>query len=155
MKLVKSKSTVVDAVQLIHETARQAAYNDPYIKKITGALLCGAADPVNELSSFLSEDLTFLPDPAGLQIVKSPKRLIIDGSGNCVDITVLLAAVGYRLELPVSFMVASFDGVSLTHIYPKIGGDVYDVTMYMPGGGGLSGFKKNIFAPAVRVLEFF
>jgi len=155
MKLIKKNSTVIDAIQLIQDTSRAAAWNDSFVKLITGAILAGGRDSVEILAEFLTKEVEFMPDPAGLQIVRNPRRLIIDGVGNCVDLTVLLAAIGYRLGLPVSFMVASYDGQTLTHIYPKIDGDVFDVTMFQPGGGGLQGFEKNKTAPALSVLEFY
>ena len=58
-------------------------------------------------------------DDEGVQMIKSPARLIADGCGDCKSYTMFIASCLHCLEIPCIVRFVNFDGGNqYTHVYP-------------------------------------
>lgn len=58
-------------------------------------------------------------DDEGVQMIKSPARLIADGCGDCKSYTMFIASCLHSLGIPCKVRFVNFDGGSqYTHVYP-------------------------------------
>ena len=58
-------------------------------------------------------------DDDGVQMIKSPARLIADGCGDCKSYTMFIASCLHSLGIPCKVRFVNFDGgKQYTHVYP-------------------------------------
>lgn len=89
------------------------------------------ADIVNELRgldvdeqcrsifAYLVEHVTYQLDPAGVQYIKSPARLLKDSYGDCKSLTIFIASCLHCLGIRHTIRFVNFDGgFQYSHVYP-------------------------------------
>lgn len=65
------------------------------------------------------ENIRYKKDPDGQQWVKTPARLIYDGSGDCKSYSILICSVLTLLGVKNKFRFVSYDGTTnYSHVYP-------------------------------------
>lgn len=72
---------------------------------------------VEALFSFARDRIRYVEDPPGLEKVSDFQRTTEAGYGDCDDKAVWLATVLYALNIPVRFIVQSYDGREWAHVY--------------------------------------
>lgn len=69
--------------------------------------------------AYLVEHVTYLLDAPGKQYIKSPARLLKDGTGDCKSFTLFVSACLQCVGVPHIIRFVNFDGgKQYTHVYP-------------------------------------
>lgn len=77
---------------------------------------------------YLLEHVQYVVDEPGSQLIKSPARLIADGTGDCKSMTIFIASCLHCLGIPHTIRFVNFDGgTQYTHVYPIAFGDDGDL----------------------------
>lgn len=67
---------------------------------------------------FAIENVKYNEDPAGVQLIRTPARLLHDGEGDCKSYAILIASILDNLNIPCMFRFVSFtDDKQYTHVY--------------------------------------
>lgn len=67
---------------------------------------------------FAIENVKYNEDPAGVQLIRTPARLLHDGEGDCKSYAILIASILDNLDIPCMFRFVSFtDYKQYTHVY--------------------------------------
>lgn len=76
-------------------------------------------DQCRSIFAYLVEHVHYLLDPAGVQYIKSPARLLKDGAGDCKSLTLFIASCLHCLGVRHTIRFVNFDnGLQFTHVYP-------------------------------------
>ena len=71
------------------------------------------------LFKYMVENTYYRLDDEGVQMIKSPGRLIADGCGDCKSYTMFIASCLHCLGIPCIVRFVNFDGgAQYTHVYP-------------------------------------
>lgn len=74
---------------------------------------------IEEVYGFMVKSTYYRLDDDGVQMIKSPARLIEDGCGDCKSYTMFIASCLHCLEIPCIVRFVNFDGGDqYTHVYP-------------------------------------
>lgn len=110
-----------------------AALMQPDVIQVANELVEG--DPVNNptayitsIRRFLSNKVSFVPDPIGVELLRTPRALLGDiarrgfTQGDCDDVAVLGAALGKAVGVPARFSVVGFHGPQgpLRHVWTDL-----------------------------------
>lgn len=80
---------------------------------------CGEESKCEAVFAYMVEHVSFLLDPAGTQMIKSPARLLADGNGDCKSLTMFVSCCLHCLGISHIIRFVSFDGDNqFTHVYP-------------------------------------
>lgn len=111
----------------------------PYIKELAAKLCINKEEPFYtafRLCNFAYNAATFEPDEEGKQVLKTPAALLREKKGNCVDYTILIAALAYAANIPAIIkVVAVKNSKDYGHVYPVINGLPCDVVPYQRQDG--------------------
>lgn len=108
----------------------RAAIRDPAQKIRTLAMQLVANLPprsyqreVYRLHQFVRDDIRYVRDPVGVELVSTPARTLDTRAGDCDDKSVLLAALLESLGHPTRFKAIALKGGPFSHVYveTKIG----------------------------------
>lgn len=81
-----------------------------------------SSDPyttAHNIWAWIAGNIRYKKDPEGEQWIKTPSRLIFDGSGDCKSMTILICSVLTRLGIKNKFRFVSYDNTrNYTHVYP-------------------------------------
>jgi len=87
-------------------------------------------EPFEILAKHIYECVYFEPDPPKTQVIRTPHAVLRDERANCVDYTVILAAVAKALGLPVTIRIVKFSpDKNFSHVYPIIDGVPVDLVI--------------------------
>jgi len=75
------------------------------------------ANPVVALFLLARDWIRYVPDPPDCEKVSDWEHTTASGEGDCDDKTVWLATALLALDIPVRFVVQSYDGGSWDHVY--------------------------------------
>lgn len=102
----------------------------PLLVQTTGRILAdstGPADQARRIREFLTVYVRFLPDPSGLELVRSPVFMLREieahgqTQGDCDDVATLGAAMGLAVDLPARFVVLSFKPhAPFSHVFTEL-----------------------------------
>lgn len=81
--------------------------------------ICGSIDQQCEsVFAYLVNNTYYVLDSYGNQFIKSPARLLNDGTGDCKSLTMFLACCLHCLHIPHIIRFVNFDGGNqFTHVY--------------------------------------
>lgn len=69
--------------------------------------------------AYLTENVSYKLDDDGVQLIKSPARLLVDGCGDCKSLTMFIACCLHCLGIPHIIRFVNYDGGrQYTHVYP-------------------------------------
>lgn len=69
--------------------------------------------------AYLTENVVYKLDDDGVQLIKSPARLLADGYGDCKSLTMFIACCLHCLGIPHIIRFVNYDGgKQYTHVYP-------------------------------------
>jgi hypothetical protein len=126
--IVKRDASINDVLQVMVAMILQEKNSDT-VKSIAKEL---AGYPTRTqlatLGNFIARQCPFMPDNPTEQKIKSVRRLLESGEGNCVQYTVAFAAIGLALGYRVAVVVAKYPGNSQwQHVYPIIDDMAVDI----------------------------
>jgi hypothetical protein len=117
--LLTRNGTTEQTVRAMREIVNFAAANDKYLKLLSKRL---KNDPARLLKAFRFAYLAarYERDLPDVQTIRTPKRLIREGRGNCVDYSVLLSALLKLMNEPHVIKVVKFKkNTPFAHVYVK------------------------------------
>ena len=113
---IKKRATQFDTIEHMRRVAHESA-KDPLFIQLTNNKTVKHRD-VENLYNSLYRFLHFERDNPKYQVIRSAYRTLKDGTGNCVDYSVLVGAFLIRMGIPFYFRMISMDGTpSYSHIY--------------------------------------
>lgn len=109
----------------------RAAVRDPLLAE-TAARIVGNApndeSSARRLREWLAEHTRFRPDPRGVELIKTPRYMLAEVSGegvslgDCDDVAVLAAALGKAAGHPARFVLYGFrPGEPYEHVFTELG----------------------------------
>lgn len=116
-------------VKVMRAEALQAIRNPLTIRAAESIIPTGtnAAAQVAALRGWLERHIQFLPDPYGIEVLRTPDYLLQtifeDGiaRGDCDDVATLAAALGLSVGLPARFVLYSFgSGLPFSHVFCEL-----------------------------------
>ena len=108
----------------------RAAVRDPFqkIRTVAGDILMGVPPrafqrEVYKLHEFVRDQIRYVKDPVGVELVSTPARTLETRTGDCDDKSTLLAALLESTGHPARFKAIGLHGGPLSHVYveTKIG----------------------------------
>ncbi len=125
-KTVKMGANVSDTVELIPEIIRKTAWQvQEYVEQELRGL--PPYDTCKKLWNFVKYHIEYRPDKRGLEQVRSPRRLIHDGYGDCDCGTTYIGACLYALglyfdaaKIPFLLRITKYKKDYFQHIYPVV-----------------------------------
>ena len=104
--------------------------SDPLLLATAGAIVGPSVSPsgaARGIRAWLDARVRFLPDPLGVELLRSPALLIqtiqCEGvaSGDCDDVAILGAALGLAVGLPARFVLYAFEDFGLyEHVFTEL-----------------------------------
>lgn len=80
------------------------------------------------IARYAYDHIYFQSDPPHRQLIRTPRRSLIDKRGNCVDYTVFICSVARALGMVCVVRIVRFPGeAQYTHVYPLVNGVPVDV----------------------------
>lgn len=116
-------------VTVMKQEARRALRNPLTIRAAGTIIPADASAPVGiaALRSWLSSVVAFMPDPAGVELLRTPDYLLRliqeDGKarGDCDDVATLAAALGLAAGYPARFTLYAFgELLPFTHVFCEL-----------------------------------
>lgn len=125
-KTVKMGANVSDTVELIPEIIRKTAWQvERYVDQELRGL--STYEACKKLWHFVKYHIEYRPDKRGLEQVRSPRRLIHDGYGDCDCGTTYIGACLYTLglffdavKIPFLLRITKYKQDHFQHIYPVV-----------------------------------
>lgn len=108
------------------------ALEDPLLVELAQRIIrdVGTQDEpgkIRALRGWLDRATRFLDDPLGVELIRTPRRLILTAyqlgyfEGDCDDVAVLAAALGKAVGLPARYVVVGFEpGGPFRHVYAEL-----------------------------------
>ena len=104
-----------------------SVYNRDYSQVCELAQTLNEGEPdqtCNRIFDYVIEHVDYKEDPAGVQWVKTPARLIADGFGDCKSMAIFIASCLRCLQIEHSFRFVSFNQKKeATHVYVIVPND--------------------------------
>lgn len=113
-------SAVVKHVKACYEKWR----NQPQelvseLRKKSGTDTISTNEQCYAIFDYLLNNVNYVVDKVGYQFIKSPARLLADGTGDCKSMTIFIASCLHCLGIPHTIRFVNFDGgTQYTHVYP-------------------------------------
>jgi len=140
--------------------------NEPFVQNFVNHYKITADfDGIKKLFNLIFKNVRFEPDEPEIQTIRTPRRLFLDGVGNCVDYTTTLAAFLLYLKIPFSIVMVSNDPRNpgnFNHVYIRA---FFNLTLDLVLGQSQDGSEKlkkqfervshfGTEAPYFKKLEF-
>ncbi len=118
-KTVKKGASVEDTVHLIPLIVKKTAWQ---VQDYVDAELKGLStyDACKKMWDFIKYHIEYRPDERGVEQVRSPRRLIHDGFGDCDCGTTFMLACLYVLRIPATRRITKYKEDRFQHIYPVV-----------------------------------
>jgi hypothetical protein len=118
-KTVKKGASVEDTVHLIPLVVKKTAWQ---VQDYVDAELKGLStyDACKKMWDFVKYHIEYRPDKRGVEQVRSPRRLIHDGFGDCDCGTTFMLACLYVLRIPTTRRITKYKEDRFQHIYPVV-----------------------------------
>lgn len=118
----EGKAGMVATLRAMRQYARDAI-RDPAQKIRTLAMRLTAGLPSRSyqqeaaaLHRFVRDEIRYVRDPVGVELVSTPARTLETGQGDCDDKSVLLAALLESLGHPARFVAIGLNGGPFSHV---------------------------------------
>lgn len=122
----KTQKTLVRMAELVDRRA-----SDPRVRYAVYDIVRQVADrdvagQIAAIRAWLAQRCKFLSDPVQDELIIDPTVLLGDavttGSayGDCDDVATLAATIGQSIGIPARFVVASFDGGPMSHVWAEL-----------------------------------
>ena len=97
------------------------------------------------LHRYVRDSIRYVMDPAGVETLSTPARLMEIGAGDCDDKATLLAALLESINHPTRFVAIGLTGGTLEHVYveTKIGDDWIPLETTEPVAAGALPFAPD------------
>lgn len=112
---ISDNATLGQTMDAIKKVAINGAL-DSEVKAIAAKAIA-SPNPIKAAFDLVYNCAYYMPDPHGKQYVQTVGRTLSTHQANCVDYSVLLAAVLINMKVPFVFKVVSFNGLDYEHIY--------------------------------------
>jgi len=124
---MRQNATMADTLRAMRALARRGS-EDLEIRGLVERLTSGIASgdyssEVLAIYYWVTQNIRYLRDPSGVELVKTPRQVLRSRAGDCDDMAVLLAAMLLAAGNSVSFAVASFRPGPLplfSHVYAEV-----------------------------------
>jgi hypothetical protein len=118
-KTVKKGASVKDTVHVIPLIVKKTAWQ---VQKYVDHELKGlnTYDACKKLWQFVKYHIEYRPDERGIEQVRSPRRLIHDGYGDCDCGTTFILTCLYVLKIPATRRITKYEENRFQHIYPVV-----------------------------------
>lgn len=116
---VKMGATVSDTVDFIPEVVKNTQWQ---VEKFVNQELRGLStySACEKLWHFVKYHIRYKKDKRGLEQVRSPRRLIHDGVGDCDCFTTFISTCLIALKIPVINRITKYKADYFQHIYPIV-----------------------------------
>lgn len=71
---------------------------------------------IEALHNFVRDQIRYVRDPEGYELVQTPEKTLENGQGDCDDKSTLLAALLKSIGHPARFIAVGFEGNGLSHV---------------------------------------
>jgi transglutaminase-like putative cysteine protease len=68
---------------------------------------------------FVKSNVTYVPDPNGIEMVHWPTQTLSQGAGDCDDQATLVAALMESIGIPTRFAAVGFEPGQFSHVYAE------------------------------------
>lgn len=76
-------------------------------------------DTLHNIANYVCNNITYKVDPDGVQLIKTPHRLIDDGFGDCKSYSIFICSILSCIGIKNKFRFAGYNGSGeYTHVYP-------------------------------------
>lgn len=118
-KTIKKGASVEDTVHLIPMIVKRTAWQ---VQKYVDQELKGLPtfEACKKLWEFVKYHIEYRPDKRGIEQVRSPRRLIHDGFGDCDCGTTFILTCLYVLRVPAIRRITKYKEDRFQHIYPVV-----------------------------------
>ena len=116
---VKKGANVSDTVKFIPAIVKRDSW---HVKKFVSQELRGLTtyEACQKLWDFVKFHIRYEKDERGAEQVRSARRLIRDGKGDCDCFTTFIDKCLYQLQIPFINRITKYGGSSFQHIYPIV-----------------------------------
>lgn len=114
-RLIKKNGNTADIISVVIST-----YNTYYqqVNDLAQSFKSdGFAETCKRIFDSVINNVRYIEDPDGLQLVKNPARLMKDGTGDCKSMAIYVASCLRCLGIDHFFRFVSFGGSEYTHVY--------------------------------------
>lgn len=97
--------------------------NNPVIKNLAYGITQGETTRQGKLTRIINwvrGNIRYQREPAKLDIIVPPARLVNLRTGDCEDISLIISTLSGIVGIPTKWKVISQDGRKWTHIYPLV-----------------------------------
>jgi len=113
----KSRANTSDTVKLILETIENFS-NTETVVRISNKLNCQRNEAfLRRLFNFVCNNVVYERDPIGKERVTTPKRLLLDGVGDCKKMTTFIGAILLHCKIPFLIKVVGYSQDKWDHIF--------------------------------------
>jgi transglutaminase-like putative cysteine protease len=100
---------------------------------------------VKAIHRYVRDQIRYVMDPAGIETLSTPMRLIEIGAGDCDDKSILLASLLEAVNHPTRFVAIGMSGGTLEHVYveTKIGDEWIPLETTEPMEAGILPFAPE------------
>jgi len=127
LEIVAKNTTPQQVAVIMAALATQLSKEDLITRQMAEDYL---GKPLEQLAQHIYQYIYFEPDPPKTQIIRTPYAAIRDKRANCVDYTVMLAAIARACGLPVTIRIVKFSpDKNFSHVYPIINGVPVDLVI--------------------------
>lgn len=110
--VISNRSNVAESIYWIKKVITETRHNESF--KLSTAYL----KTPKQIFDFAYNSMVYQPDPDGVQQIKLPIRAMVDGTGNCVDYSVLISSILLNNNIEHKLRVVSFTTAGAwEHIY--------------------------------------
>ncbi|HOZ86928.1 MAG TPA: hypothetical protein PL029_04170 [Bacteroidia bacterium] len=112
-------ASVADTVKFIPEIVRRDSW---HVRKYVDQELRGLTtyEACKKLWEFIYKHISYVKDERGIETVRSARRLIRDGKGDCDCYTCFIDKCLYELKIPFINRITKYSSSSFQHIYPIV-----------------------------------
>jgi len=145
-KLVLNEGNQFDTVKVMRGMILESAFGDNFVNNLINALqLEPNLNGIKKAAKHFYLNTFFDPDTPEIQTVRSPRRLLKDRAGNCVDYSTAVCSVATALNLPCSLVIAATNPIepkNYNHVFAMVGKTPIDLVIKQDQTG------KEKFIPA-------
>ena len=132
-KLVKTDADQFDTVKVMRGMIIDSALNDNFVHSLINNLrLDRDLNGLVKVAELFYVNSSFEPDGPDLQTVRSPRRILKDKKGNCVDFSTAMGSFGVAMNLPTALVICATDPDypdNYNHVFTVINGIPFDLVI--------------------------
>lgn len=120
--LPDGRAGAIATLKYMRDFVHQSIVNPDQIIRAKAVSLIGDLPPrkyldeIKRLHAFVRDEIRYVRDPEGTELVQSPEKTLQVGMGDCDDKATLLGALLKSVGAPARFMAVGFSGSGLSHV---------------------------------------